>query len=179
MCGASTSPQSFAFPPSHPIQCWNSGQLAALLVFNIVWVWRMKLCSRLECCTKAPKVKIWPNNGCSYHLLSLIDWPVKSPSISADGDVTLSGFKEKFKTYVIVDSSGVNKWMSPATFKSSCDMLVTFYPFDKQRCEMTFGSWTFDNRLLKMVSKSNKHTHAGLCDLHLMNFLLTISMWSV
>ena len=103
---------------------------------------------------------------------------MKSPYVSADEDVTLSGFKEKFKTFVIVDSSGVNKWTSPATFKSSCDMLVTFYPFDKQTCEMTFGSWTFDNRLLKMVSKSNKHTHAGLCDLHLMYFLLTISIGS-
>ena len=101
---------------------------------------------------------------------------MKSPYISADEDVTLSGFQEKFKTFVIVDSSGVNKWMSPATFKSSCDMLVTFYPFDKQRCEMTFGSWTFDNRLLKMVSKSKKHTHAGLCDLHLMYFPLKISI---
>ena len=97
-------------------------------------------------------------------MLSLIDQSVKSPSISADDDVKLAGFKEKFKTYVIVDSSGVNTWMSPATFKSSCDMMVTFYPFDKQRCEMTFGSWTFDNRLLKMVSKSNKHTHAGWWD---------------
>jgi len=118
-------------------------------------------------CAKALKVQICPNNflhDCGYHLLSLIDQSVKSPSISADEDVTLAGFKEKFKTYVIVDSSGVNKWMSPATFKSSCDMVVTFYPFDKQRCEMTFGSWTFDNRLLTMVSKSSKHTHAGWCD---------------
>lgn len=103
-------------------------------------------------------------SSASYYLLSLLDQYVKSPSISADEDVTLSGFKEKFKTYVIVDSSGGNKWMSPATFKSSCDMLVTYYPFDKQSCEMTFGSWTFDNRLLKMVSKSNKHSHAGWCD---------------
>ena len=92
---------------------------------------------------------------------TLIDQCVNSLYISADEDVTLSGFKEKFKTYVIVDSAGMNKWMSPATFKSSCDMKVTFYPFDKQSCEMTFGSWTFDNRLLKMVRKSNKHSQTG------------------
>ena len=83
------------------------------------------------------------------------------PLISADEDVTLSGFKEKFKTFVIVDSDGMNKWMSPATFKSSCDMMVTFYPFDKQHCQMTFGSWTFDNRLLKMISSSSKYSHTG------------------
>lgn len=75
--------------------------------------------------------------------------------------MTLSGFKEKFKTYVTVDSDGVNMWMSPATFKSSCDMVIRFYPFDSQNCELTFGSWTFDNRLLKMISRDEKHSKSG------------------
>ena len=80
---------------------------------------------------------------------------------SADEGVTLSGFTEKFKTNVIVSSDGVNIWMSPATFKSSCDMAVRFYPFDRQNCEMTFGSWTFDSRLVKMVSRDKEHTKSG------------------
>ena len=81
--------------------------------------------------------------------------------LSADEDVALSGFKEKFKTYVIVDSKGLNKWMSPATFKSSCDMAVRYYPFDKQKCEMTFGSWTYDSRLLKTINPHTEHSPAG------------------
>ncbi|PFX30027.1 Neuronal acetylcholine receptor subunit alpha-6 [Stylophora pistillata] len=79
---------------------------------------------------------------------------------NADEDATLSGFKEKFKTYVMVYSDGTNKWMSPATFKSSCDMRVTFYPFDTQECKMTFGSWTFDSRLLRMITPAGKYSHS-------------------
>lgn len=79
---------------------------------------------------------------------------------NADEDVTLSGFKEKFKTYVMVYSDGTNKWMSPATFKSSCDMRVKFYPFDKQECKLTFGSWTYDSRLLRMINPAGKYSHS-------------------
>ena len=91
----------------------------------------------------------------SQHLLLFLFF------LSADEDVTLAGFKEKFKTYVIVDSSGVNMWMSPASFKSSCDMVIRFYPFDRQTCHLTFGSLTFDNRLLKMTNKDDSHSTSG------------------
>ena len=100
------------------------------------------------------KPNLLPNRGnkCSYSYFLLI---------SADEDVTLSGFKEKFKTYVMVYSDGTNKWMSPATFKSSCDMRVKFYPFDTQECKLTFGSWTYDSRLLRMINPAGKYSHSG------------------
>ena len=92
--------------------------------------------------------------------------------LSADEDVTLAGFKEKFKTYVIVDSNGVNMWMSPASFKSSCDMVIRFYPFDRQTCHLTFGSLTFDNRLLKMMNKDNTHSTSGWTEKKLVFILM-------
>lgn len=61
----------------------------------------------------------------------------------------------------MVYSDGTNKWMSPATFKSSCDMRVKFYPFDKQECKLTFGSWTYDSRLLRMINPAGKYSHSG------------------
>ena len=99
-----------------------------------------------------------------YFIIVPLLFPTSSPFpifLSADEDVTLAGFKEKFKTYVIVDSSGVNMWMSPASFKSSCDMVIRFYPFDRQTCHLTFGSLTFDNRLLKMMNKDDSHSTSG------------------
>ena len=99
-----------------------------------------------------------------YFVIVPLLLPTSSPFLiflSADEDVTLAGFKEKFKTYVIVDSSGVNMWMSPASFKSSCDMVIRFYPFDRQTCHLTFGSLTFDNRLLKMMNKDDSHSTSG------------------
>ena len=81
--------------------------------------------------------------------------------LSADEGVTMAGFTEKFKTYVVVNSEGVNMWMSPATFKSSCDMVIRMYPFDTQNCKLTFGSWTFDSRLLKIITRDKKHSKSG------------------
>ena len=116
----------------------------------------------------APHVALDPKKmrDCSQSTSSSVSpiLPTSSPFLiflSADEDVTLAGFKEKFKTYVIVDSSGVNMWMSPASFKSSCDMVIRFYPFDRQTCHLTFGSLTFDNRLLKMMNKDDSHSTSG------------------
>jgi len=110
-----------------------------------------------------------------YFIIVSLILPTSSPFLiflSADEDVTLAGFKEKFKTYVIVDSSGVNMWMSPASFKSSCDMVIRFYPFDRQTCHLTFGSLTFDNRLLKMMNKDDSHSTSGWTEKKLVLILM-------
>ena len=110
-----------------------------------------------------------------YFIIVSLILPTSSPFLiflSADEDVTLAGFKEKFKTYVIVDSSGVNMWMSPASFKSSCDMVIRFYPFDRQTCHLTFGSLTFDSRLLKMMNKDDSHSTSGWTEKKLVLILM-------
>ena len=38
-------------------------------------------------------------------------------------------------------------------FVSTCSVDVTWFPFDIQRCEMKFGSWTFDGWHLDMQMK--------------------------
>ena len=80
---------------------------------------------------------------------------------SGDEDEFLAGHTQKFKTNLIVESNGRTVWMSPATFKSSCDISVTFFPFDSQVCDLTFGSWTYDNRLLSISQKDSTHEPAG------------------
>lgn len=39
---------------------------------------------------------------------------------------------------------GGHSWYSPASFRSTCQIDVTFFPFDQQTCFMKFGSWTFE-----------------------------------
>jgi len=29
-------------------------------------------------------------------------------------------------------------------FKTMCIIDITYYPFDEQRCELTFGSWSYN-----------------------------------
>ena len=51
-----------------------------------------------------------------------------------------------------MQNDGKNTWISPATFKSSCQLDVQYFPFDKQKCNMVFRSLTSDRRMLDMSS---------------------------
>ena len=63
---------------------------------------------------------------------------------------------EKFQTYVLVRSNGLNTWISPSTFKSKCELNVKFFPFDKQQCNMKFRSLTADRSLMDIFSTTTE-----------------------
>ena len=58
---------------------------------------------------------------------------------SADGN-----YEVTLLTKATVYSTGEVQWSPPAIYKSSCEMDVEYFPFDKQSCLMKFGSWTYD-----------------------------------
>ena len=62
---------------------------------------------------------------------------------SFSADSVFSGGLDKYKTRVIIEHDGRNAWYSPASFRSTCNIDVTYFPFDEQTCTMKFGSWTF------------------------------------
>ncbi|KAF4080395.1 hypothetical protein AMELA_G00170900 [Ameiurus melas] len=64
---------------------------------------------------------------------------------SADDD-----FDSTFKTNVLVNSSGYCTYLPPGIFMSTCNVDVRWFPFDIQKCELKFGSWTFDGWLLDL-----------------------------
>ena len=65
---------------------------------------------------------------------------------SADGR-----FEGSLMTKAIVRWDGTITWTPPASYKSSCTMDVTFFPFDRQNCSMKFGSWTYDGNMVDLV----------------------------
>lgn len=67
-------------------------------------------------------------------------------SPSADGR-----FEGSLMTKAIVRWDGTITWTPPASYKSSCTMDVTFFPFDRQNCSMKFGSWTYDGNMVDLV----------------------------
>ncbi|XP_061595526.1 neuronal acetylcholine receptor subunit alpha-7a [Cololabis saira] len=52
-------------------------------------------------------------------------------------------FDATFHTNILVDSSGSCSYIPPGIFKSTCHIDVRWFPFDVQRCELKFGSWSY------------------------------------
>ncbi|XP_026472668.1 neuronal acetylcholine receptor subunit alpha-7 [Ctenocephalides felis] len=53
------------------------------------------------------------------------------------------GFDGTYPTNVVVRNNGSCMYVPPGIFKSTCKIDITWFPFDDQRCEMKFGSWTY------------------------------------
>ncbi|XP_022108839.1 neuronal acetylcholine receptor subunit alpha-7-like isoform X2 [Acanthaster planci] len=63
-------------------------------------------------------------------------------------DITLmrnidEDFEVMKPTSVRVNSTGHVSWFTLAFLSSSCDVNVRYFPFDIQRCEMRFSSWSY------------------------------------
>ncbi|XP_043083277.1 neuronal acetylcholine receptor subunit alpha-7 isoform X2 [Puntigrus tetrazona] len=52
-------------------------------------------------------------------------------------------FDATFHTNVLINSSGYCQYLPPGIFKSTCYIDVRWFPFDVQRCDLKFGSWTY------------------------------------
>ncbi|XP_057302527.1 neuronal acetylcholine receptor subunit alpha-2-like isoform X2 [Hydractinia symbiolongicarpus] len=48
-----------------------------------------------------------------------------------------------YKTKATIYADGDVMWVAPVTWQVSCSFDVTWFPVDKQSCNMTFGSWTY------------------------------------
>ncbi|XP_061462912.1 neuronal acetylcholine receptor subunit alpha-7-like [Rhineura floridana] len=59
-------------------------------------------------------------------------------------------FDSTFHTHVLVNSSGYCQWLPPGILKSTCRIDVRWFPFDTQKCDLKFGSWTYDGWLLDL-----------------------------
>merc|ERR1711953_1059858 len=64
-------------------------------------------------------------------------------------------FDGTYQTNVVVTSGGHCTYIPPGIFKSSCQIDITWFPFDDQDCSLKFGSWTYNgfNLDLKLDSE--------------------------
>uniref|UniRef100_A0A8C6WUP3 Cholinergic receptor, nicotinic, alpha 7 (neuronal) n=1 Tax=Neogobius melanostomus TaxID=47308 RepID=A0A8C6WUP3_9GOBI len=62
-------------------------------------------------------------------------------------------FDATFHTNIVVDHSGECTYIPPAIFKSTCKIDVRWFPFDEQRCELKFGSWSYDGWAIDLKMK--------------------------
>ncbi|XP_045570145.1 LOW QUALITY PROTEIN: neuronal acetylcholine receptor subunit alpha-7 [Salmo salar] len=59
-------------------------------------------------------------------------------------------FDATFHTNVLVNSSGSCQYIPPGILKSTCYIDVRWFPFDVQKCDLKFGSWTYNGWLLDL-----------------------------
>ncbi|VDP81995.1 unnamed protein product [Echinostoma caproni] len=52
--------------------------------------------------------------------------------------------KEHREARVVIHNDGSTLWVPQALFKSTCEVEITYFPFDTQICMLEFGSWTYD-----------------------------------
>ncbi|XP_066940294.1 neuronal acetylcholine receptor subunit alpha-2-like [Macrobrachium rosenbergii] len=54
-------------------------------------------------------------------------------------------------TNAIISYTGEVELIFHAIFQSTCDIDISWYPFDQQDCKMHFASWTYDSTKLRLV----------------------------
>ena len=63
---------------------------------------------------------------------------------------------ESFDRQTVYSTRGfVSGWSSLITMKVSCNINVTFFPFDKQYCPVRFGQWIYDHRVYRLGELTN------------------------
>uniref|UniRef100_A0A3B4WES0 Cholinergic receptor nicotinic alpha 9 subunit n=1 Tax=Seriola lalandi dorsalis TaxID=1841481 RepID=A0A3B4WES0_SERLL len=60
-------------------------------------------------------------------------------------------FSGPMDTNVRLRYNGEITWDAPAITKSSCVVDVSYFPFDSQECNLTFGSWTYNGHQVDII----------------------------
>ncbi|EFA02806.1 nicotinic acetylcholine receptor alpha 10 subunit precursor [Tribolium castaneum] len=76
--------------------------------------------------------------------LNLADHEIWQPDIFLYNSATSSGITHYGNVNCIVYEGGDVLWVPPAQFSVLCNLNLKYWPFDTQRCEMIFGSWTYN-----------------------------------
>ncbi|MFH4981923.1 hypothetical protein AB6A40_008632 [Gnathostoma spinigerum] len=89
--------------------------------------------------------KEW-GNITKVHILSNQIW---IPDIllynNADGEPHIT-----IESMAMVDYRGTVIWMPPSIYKSLCPIDIQYFPYDVQECQLKFGGWSHDGRLLDL-----------------------------
>ncbi|KAJ0050171.1 hypothetical protein NL108_014038 [Boleophthalmus pectinirostris] len=64
-------------------------------------------------------------------------------------------FSGPMDTNVKLRYNGEITWDAPVITKSSCVVDVSYFPFDSQQCNLTFGSWTYNGNQVDITMGNN------------------------
>ena len=53
-------------------------------------------------------------------------------------------FDSNYPSKAVINNHGKVLWIPPAIVQSACSVDVQFFPFDEQKCDLSYGPWTHD-----------------------------------
>ncbi|XP_028411230.1 neuronal acetylcholine receptor subunit alpha-3-like [Dendronephthya gigantea] len=83
------------------------------------------------------------------------------PDIVLYNTIEGGGEMYNFDTKIVFYHDGRIQWNAPAQIKTICTIDITYFPFDEQKCKITFGSWSYMENALDMRLRSDRD-HADL-----------------
>uniref|UniRef100_A0A1A9VUA1 Neurotransmitter-gated ion-channel ligand-binding domain-containing protein n=1 Tax=Glossina austeni TaxID=7395 RepID=A0A1A9VUA1_GLOAU len=146
--------------------CWD--------VTQTLMVTRVRSSYEMPFLTRHPLIRHFPITNIRYWYDFLAN--AQSRSIMREC-VADEGFDGTYATNVVVRNNGSCLYVPPGIFKSTCKIDITWFPFDDQRCEMKFGSWTYDGfqseKSQKITTRSKKDKRLGEVTASCTNFLFS------
>ena len=68
----------------------------------------------------------------------------------------LDGFINVTRSNVVVSHDGQIVWSVPLQIKTACPVDATYFPYDKQTCQIQFGSWIHDSSQIQLELSQSK-----------------------
>eukprot|EP00794_Sanderia_malayensis_P016550 gene16550-18227_t len=98
----------------------------------------------------------------SYNNTDILKIPIANvwtPDIELYNNARDTSSSSVFHAPVIATSNGSVVWTNPVVFHASCNIDITWFPLDIQICSLTFGSWSYSHKRLKIM-EYNKITES-------------------
>lgn len=78
------------------------------------------------------------------------------PDVTLYEEISELGSLSEMKDYrACVSSDGTVQYNFPSTVTTACSIDVTYFPFDRQICKLTFGSWIYSGKHLEVFASSS------------------------
>jgi len=93
----------------------------------------------------------WDNSSNGINLIRVSPAEIWKPDITLYNSANLKDMMRCWDSNPIVYATGEVLWVPPCQISSHCNFTLDKYPYGEQKCQIKFGSWTYDQELLDLT----------------------------
>jgi nicotinic acetylcholine receptor len=90
----------------------------------------------------------WDKEALGIKVLRVSPSKVWTPDLTLYNSATQRERMKCWEANVIIYSSGKLLWIPPCHLESYCNLTLSREPYSEQKCNLKFGSWTFDGHTM-------------------------------